>query len=208
MIAKNKKGENVPISKRIRKERNIESKRNRTIFLIAVILIATSSIATGQTFRYSYDAAGNRETRTINLSNMMSPNNNNDSTGNYEILYNEIIEDMVEERNIEEENPLLSNTTNEDNSETTEKKLETNKIPIEIEVHPNPVQEKLYLTINGLGENSGYFTIFDFNGKLIKRQEIRSKESAIDFSQSPPGTYLLIIHVGQQTQTYKIVRTK
>jgi len=167
--------------------------------LIILILVATTSVAVGQnTYSYGYDAAGNRISRTINMQKMSNPEN--DTTENYEILYSEI------ENNFYENELLVNNENSDEIDEIVKKQLILEGKQLGISVYPNPVTEVLNLRIDGLEGKEGYFVVTEINGREIIKRKIRSSESIIDFSQTPIGTYLLIIHVGDKKEEFKIVR--
>lgn len=69
-----------------------------------------------------------------------------------------------------------------------------------LKAYPNPVCDILILETDA--ENQVYH-IFDSNGKVLGSGTIHSTPVELDFSQYPPGVYILMV---DQEEAYKIVK--
>lgn len=72
---------------------------------------------------------------------------------------------------------------------------------------PNPTKDKIILSLtdNLLKELS--YTIFDFNGRLVKKGKIENKNTKILMKDFAVGIYLLKIHQNKkQLKTFKIIK--
>jgi len=153
--------------------------------MIIILALFVNNLLGQTTFKYEYDAAGNRIKRqVINLK--ILDNNDKDSSNN------EIFTEKYDPFDDKEDNTNLASGN------------------IKIDVFPNPVHESLTVEIIGNAENCTY-QVYDNNGKLIKNDKIYSKNTGynaatINFSNTSVGTYLLIIYTGEIKREFKIVR--
>ncbi|MCL2682374.1 MAG: T9SS type A sorting domain-containing protein [Bacteroidales bacterium] len=75
-----------------------------------------------------------------------------------------------------------------------------------IHLYPNPVENELYLNIQGLTQGLSY-RIFNMNGKLQTTGKIHSETTTINMQNFRTGVYVLHINQnGQQIQSFKIVK--
>jgi hypothetical protein len=79
-------------------------------------------------------------------------------------------------------------------------------INFSVNIFPNPISEYLNLGVETYEELS--FHLFELTGKLLNEALITTKETTVNLSQSPKGTYLLTLkHQGsKKIKTYKIIK--
>ncbi|HNU77283.1 MAG: T9SS type A sorting domain-containing protein [Prolixibacteraceae bacterium] len=75
-------------------------------------------------------------------------------------------------------------------------------------VFPNPVSSKLILEVTGHDLSGLSFSLFDFQGKLVRSQPLDALPGLIDMESYVSGTYLLkLFREGHETlKTFKIVK--
>lgn len=79
-----------------------------------------------------------------------------------------------------------------------------NDISPEIQIFPNPVENRLNINSNRLIEE---FSIFDLNGKLLYRKPVGNKtEAEINISNLTVGTYLIQIQIANIKWTRKFLK--
>jgi hypothetical protein len=79
-------------------------------------------------------------------------------------------------------------------------------ISLQCSAFPNPVADRLVLKIEGEWKSAIAF-LFDAGGKLLKRIDIRSGETAIDMTSLVTAAYLLkVIRDGREMKVFKIIR--
>ena len=89
---------------------------------------------------------------------------------------------------------------------------ETMGINLEIAAYPNPVTDYLILSFSNNIENKQYrAALYNFSGKLIKRQVITSNKTRIEMGTLVSAVYLLKIEeqqntVGQEIKVFKIIK--
>jgi hypothetical protein len=69
---------------------------------------------------------------------------------------------------------------------------------IDVKVYPNPVVDELQIQYLGLHTDQLEVSIFDLNGKLLLKDELRYFKQHIDVSILRSGTYILHINQGKQ----------
>jgi Secretion system C-terminal sorting domain len=69
---------------------------------------------------------------------------------------------------------------------------------IDVKVYPNPVVDELQIQYLGLSTDQLEVSIFDLNGKLLLKDELRYFKQHIDVSILKSGTYILHINQGKQ----------
>jgi hypothetical protein len=69
---------------------------------------------------------------------------------------------------------------------------------IDVKVYPNPVVDELQIQYLGLHTDQLEVSIFDLNGKLLLKDELRYFKQHIDVSILKSGTYILHINQGKQ----------
>jgi hypothetical protein len=76
-------------------------------------------------------------------------------------------------------------------------------------VYPNPVHNFLLLQTNGELTNYKSYTLIDALGNNLIESEISQKETKIDLSQLPVGTYFLkVLKNSNAVETFKIVKNQ
>jgi chitodextrinase len=75
----------------------------------------------------------------------------------------------------------------------------------EIEVFPNPANEKVYIGLPSVTENT-YIYLYAPTGKLLERKKITKTKEEINLSKQSAGIYLLKIYTDKQIFTRKIVK--
>lgn len=77
---------------------------------------------------------------------------------------------------------------------------------IEIKVYPNPTQDFVNIRFNELTDTPAYL-LFDFTGKLIKRDKITSTNVKLNMTNYAGGIYILKLTNGKKPlQSFKIVK--
>jgi hypothetical protein len=81
-------------------------------------------------------------------------------------------------------------------------------VTLECSVYPNPTTNSLILKADeNILKEKCVITLFDINGKLLKKKEIESYETTIDMSSYLPATYFLKINQNNiEIKTFKIVK--
>ena len=72
---------------------------------------------------------------------------------------------------------------------------------LQVEVFPNPYNEKLHLTSN---KSRFSYTVYDVRGQMILKNE--SQNGYADFSIQSTGIYFLVVHDKYESKAIKIVR--
>lgn len=90
---------------------------------------------------------------------------------------------------------LYSDTVNTNVQEQIQGKTEIN-------IYPNPVNNKLYYDLNGLQNDMSSINIMNINGKTILRKDIFGSKNSVDVTALPDGLYF-INFIGQRTSIYK-----
>lgn len=143
---------------------------------------------------FSEDSTDNPLVEEITMSDEFSDHNNNDDTFFYA---NNELSDIYEF-----EDNVIKN-------EDTENQLgiETKIGKHMLSVYPNPVREILRIEFDGLieGENA-YWQLVDMQGRTLKTQAITKHTEYVMFSNIQPGTYLLVVFIGNDKQEFKIIR--
>jgi hypothetical protein len=70
---------------------------------------------------------------------------------------------------------------------------------IQLQYYPNPVKNTLNLIIPNWNKSDYKFSLYDFNGRLLKSGNVTSKLSQIQFHRLPAATYILKINSTEQT---------
>ncbi len=125
---------------------------------------------------FAYDAAGNRVSRTINLSSTKSGINGGDT----EKLSFEKSEDFFTEILAEKE----------------------------IKIYPNPTRGQLRVDILGYEDldNNSSIQVFTTGGVLLYKSNTPSQTNNINLSDKPAGLYLMVITIGSEKSTWKIIK--
>jgi hypothetical protein len=72
-------------------------------------------------------------------------------------------------------------------------------------IYPNPVADKLTVTLNALTQKQISYILFDARGTRIKTGAISGMGNTIDFRDLPPGIYLLKIQSEGKTEQFRLV---
>jgi hypothetical protein len=75
---------------------------------------------------------------------------------------------------------------------------------LSISFFPNPTQDKLFIAENGLNQQT-LLEIIGWDGKLVIKRQLDSKENYIDVSTLPSGIYLIKIE-GYEKQLFKFIK--
>lgn len=73
------------------------------------------------------------------------------------------------------------------------------------EVYPNPARDKFYLNLNFVPDNEVSMVIFDVNGRVVQKTQMKEKLHVFG-SDLIPGIYLLQLQTAEICKTYKIVK--
>lgn len=146
--------------------------------MIFILVFPLSETQAQEYVAFIYDASGNRITRRIEI----------------EQLKSETIDSIGEgTRHIDEK--------------FSDKKPEEIIEDLGINIFPNPTEGKMKVQITNLPpEKTSVIKIYDDNGKTMKIIMHPSEENNIDLSQYPPGMYIMIISIGNNTSRWKIVK--
>ena len=80
-------------------------------------------------------------------------------------------------------------------------------IKLELLAYPNPTQEVLNLKIDNYKNESLTYQIYDFQGKLLDSQPIKTSENQIDMKNLAMGKYLLSIQEKETLiKTFRIIK--
>ena len=82
---------------------------------------------------------------------------------------------------------------------------EQENVDFNLEIYPNPVLETLYISCPKKSDELS-LTIFDINGKLLKKRELESQLVAMDFTTLESGTYFLLFENEEGSQLEKIIK--
>lgn len=139
-----------------------------------ILLSITSGIS--QTITFAYDDAGNRVSRTINLSSTKSSANGSES----------------EQFAVEEDKKFFTEVLAEKE--------------IKIYPNPTLGQLRVdILGYEDLNKNSS-IQVFSSGGSLIYRTNTLSQSNKINLSSKPAGLYLMQIVIGEEKSSWKIIK--
>lgn len=72
---------------------------------------------------------------------------------------------------------------------------------------PNPTTDVIYLTIDNFQGEQLSYQLIDMNGKLISKQAILEKETAINMESLPSANYFINLVLNNEiVQAYKIIK--
>ncbi|MDM8160145.1 T9SS type A sorting domain-containing protein [Labilibaculum sp. K2S] len=149
--------------------------RNIITTLVVILLFTTIGLCQN-TINFAYDAAGNRVSRTINLSNTKSGINGGDT----------------EEFTFEKSEDFFTEVLAEK----------------EIKIYPNPTRGQLRVDIMGYEDldNNSSIQVFTTGGALLYKSNTPSQTNDINLSDKPAGLYLMVITIGSEKSTWKIIK--
>ncbi len=85
--------------------------------------------------------------------------------------------------------------------------IKENIITNQIKVYPNPVGDLLNVEVNNsVLESAIQIGIFSLSGNQLESLENINNFTTIDFSDYSAGVYLLVIDIGKNHYTYKIIK--
>jgi YVTN family beta-propeller protein len=71
---------------------------------------------------------------------------------------------------------------------------------------PNPVSDKLYLTLNKKSQQEFRVAVFDVNGKLLFTKELSGQKNEINMEELKAGVYILKIVAGNNSGIFKVTK--
>ncbi len=84
---------------------------------------------------------------------------------------------------------------------------ETEGVNLSVLAYPNPVVDKLTLTIEDIENSSFSFQLFDAQGKVLDSQDITSNQTSIEMTNLAPATYFVkAFQNNQEIKTFKIIK--
>ncbi len=77
---------------------------------------------------------------------------------------------------------------------------------LNLTVYPNPVSDKLHLTLNEKSQQEVYVAVFDINGKLLFTKELTGHENEINMEELKVGVYILKIIAENNSRIFKVTK--
>ncbi len=156
----------------------------KTILFVNIILLSINSV-TAQiettSIAYTYDAAGNRQTRTISVKKI----NEKDSLN----LLGNIGENTTE--------ALQTNSATQLIDQLGDK---------EITIYPNPTDGLLKVNITNLGNSKGYIKLYGVNGSEVLKINTLKESNVVDILDKVNGVYVMEVWVEGEKRAYKVVK--
>ncbi len=157
-------------------------KNFNSILIVAILLVSSLQAIAQETIVFSYDDAGNRETR--------------------ETIYIPPKTDTVKEQNKD-----TTGITNPDIYKTEPIKHTANVGVITINIYPNPNDGMFKVILEGWEtETKASLQLHSLLGAEVEKAEELRQETNIDITSQPNGTYLLTITVNGKKETWKVVK--
>ncbi|MDP4264526.1 MAG: T9SS type A sorting domain-containing protein [Bacteroidota bacterium] len=75
-----------------------------------------------------------------------------------------------------------------------------------MQIYPNPVNETLFISVNGVNNTNGQIYISDAMGRIVKRTHLTSNSVTIDMKALGAGIYLVRYDDGQNKYTVRIMK--
>jgi hypothetical protein len=101
----------------------------------------------------------------------------------------------------------ISNEIGVNTVDTINRKIQMADNSFEIIIYPNPLQTVLNVTVNGeLLPGKNKVELFTSSGVSIYSGEIQNSTNQLDFSKYSSGIYFLILTVGNESDSWKIVK--
>jgi len=159
----------------------------KTFFIIAGLLITSLPLfAQNSTVKLAYDAAGNRISRTINMTNKApaTPEELSETTEMAEASYAAEAEELFQTPTFLEE--VLAETV--------------------VRIYPNPTQGLIKLEIlNAPAGEKITLHLFDMSGRKLLSKE-GAAYTEIDITSQPEGVYIMLITIGKEQSEWKIIK--
>ena len=151
-----------------------------TLKALTLALFVCATMPVSAQIYYSYDAAGNRITKTITLAKTMKKMVRPDSV---EMVECATVPDFFEEP----QNDVVGQA--------------------EIKIYPNPTKGALRVDIDG-AELSGNdrIEVYDGNGRIVKVCVSLTDSNQIDLSGAANGIYFMRITIGNEQTTWRIIK--
>ena len=150
----------------------------KKINIIIIIVCLSIYVSFSQNFTYTYDASGNRISRTITVSTLKSEKI-------YDTVENALVDTFVPEQVYSDE---------VDNKQ--------------VKIYPNPTRGELVVQIPKEDTNSPFSIIVtDMSGKVIIQKFVMHEYTDIDITNNPNGMYILqIIADSKKSTEWKIIK--
>ncbi len=72
---------------------------------------------------------------------------------------------------------------------------------------PNPTKDKIILSLVDNELSELFFTVFDVNGRLLKKGKVNKQNTTIAMKSFPAGIYLLKVHQNKKSlKVFKIIK--
>lgn len=159
------------------------------ILILGILAVASiSSLAQTLEIEYDYDEAGNRTQREYKVipppeTAIMENEENNNKSG--EKTSNET--EVSDQKDPEVYQDLLAET--------------------QFNIYPNPTRGKLKIDILNYQSNvEGGIQVFDMSGRLVQNVNQLNSSMDIDITNEPPGSYIMIIVIGNEKSEWKIIK--
>lgn len=147
-----------------------------------MLLVACLQVTAQETIVFTYDDAGNRETR--------------------ETIFIPLNPDIVNEEKTD-----TMEITNPDMYKTEPLKHTANVGAITINIYPNPNEGMFKVILEGWEqETKASLQLHSLLGTEVEKVEELRQEANIDITSQPNGTYLLTITVNDKKETWKVVK--
>jgi YVTN family beta-propeller protein len=82
----------------------------------------------------------------------------------------------------------------------------SSEVIMNMSVFPNPVPDKLYITLNEKPLEKVYVSVFDINGRMLITKRITGLKNVIDMQNLQSGVYLLKVSAGGEVKMLKITK--
>lgn len=148
--------------------------------MLAIALIVGTAAPASAQVGYSYDAAGNRTTKTVVLAKTMKKMAQPDTV--FAAESSAVVTDFGE--------PQIDALG-----------------LAEIKIYPNPTKGALRVDIGGVElSNDDRIAVFNGNGRLVKACNSLTDSNQIDLSESANGIYFMRITIGNESTTWRIIK--
>ena len=77
----------------------------------------------------------------------------------------------------------------------------------DVKVYPNPTTDNVTIGVEGSIAGMRY-ELYDIDGRLVKKDSIRTEEQNLDLQALPAGAYLLRVMGAKACKSYRIVKAK
>ncbi|MEG1718521.1 MAG: T9SS type A sorting domain-containing protein [Bacteroidales bacterium] len=81
------------------------------------------------------------------------------------------------------------------------------EIKLQAHVYPNPVQTKLFLSLENYDFNGCYYVLYHLNGKQIGAEKLQNSTTEIAMDTYAAGTYLIKVYSDSKAlKTFKVIK--